>query len=90
MLNPDGVVAGKYRTDLDGTDLNRCYHRATHEAHPSIAAALAVATQLSESGGLFAYVDVHAHAVRTCAPAHLRTCAPAHRRADARARRDCC
>lgn len=26
MLNPDGVIAGNYRTGLAGRDLNRVYH----------------------------------------------------------------
>lgn len=64
MLNPDGVHAGKFRTDVGAApaNLNRMYARATHEAHPSIYAALAVARQLHATGQLFAYFDVHAHA----------------------------
>ena len=62
MLNPDGVFEGKFRTDTVGANLNRMYARATHEAQPSIYAALAVARELHSRGELFGYVDIHAHA----------------------------
>ena len=64
MLNPDGVYEGKYRADTLGVNLNRVYGRATHEAHPSVYAALAVARQIHERRELFAYVDAHAHAAK--------------------------
>ncbi|CAH2067308.1 unnamed protein product, partial [Iphiclides podalirius] len=38
MLNPDGVFLGNQRSDLLGSDLNRCWIRATGFAHPSLVA----------------------------------------------------
>lgn len=36
MLNPDGVVAGNYRLDTRGNNLNRYYKNPTFEQHPTI------------------------------------------------------
>ncbi|CAG9566607.1 unnamed protein product [Danaus chrysippus] len=38
MLNPDGVFLGNQRSDLLGSDLNRCWNRATTFAHPALVA----------------------------------------------------
>ncbi|CAH2104424.1 unnamed protein product [Euphydryas editha] len=38
MLNPDGVFLGNHRSDLIGSDLNRCWNRATSYAHPALIA----------------------------------------------------
>ncbi|CAG4997835.1 unnamed protein product [Parnassius apollo] len=38
MLNPDGVFLGNQRSDLLGSDFNRCWHRATTFAHPQLIA----------------------------------------------------
>ncbi|KAJ0182059.1 hypothetical protein K1T71_002781 [Dendrolimus kikuchii] len=38
MLNPDGVFLGNQRSDLLGSDLNRCWNRATSFAHPALIA----------------------------------------------------
>ena len=34
MLNPDGVVAGNYRTSLFGKDLNRTFNQSRKYAFP--------------------------------------------------------
>ncbi len=34
MINPDGVVAGNYRTSLFGKDLNRTYNQNRKYAFP--------------------------------------------------------
>ncbi|XP_059049863.1 cytosolic carboxypeptidase 6-like [Achroia grisella] len=36
MLNPDGVFLGNQRSDLFGSDLNRCWHRPTTFSHPAL------------------------------------------------------
>lgn len=38
MLNPDGVFLGNQRSDLLGSDLNRCWNRTTSFAHPALVA----------------------------------------------------
>ncbi|XP_045511088.1 cytosolic carboxypeptidase 6-like [Colias croceus] len=38
MVNPDGVFLGNHRSDLLGSDLNRCWNRATSYAHPALIA----------------------------------------------------
>ncbi|XP_052747124.1 cytosolic carboxypeptidase 6 [Bicyclus anynana] len=38
MLNPDGVFLGNQRSDLLGSDLNRCWNKATTYAHPALIA----------------------------------------------------
>lgn len=38
MLNPDGVVAGNYRTCINGLDLNRRYLEPEKEVCPAIEA----------------------------------------------------
>lgn len=38
MLNPDGVFLGSQRSDMLGSDLNRCWNRATTFAHPALIA----------------------------------------------------
>lgn len=38
MLNPDGVFLGNHRSDFLGSDLNRCWNRATSYAHPALIA----------------------------------------------------
>ncbi len=34
MVNPDGVVAGNYRTSLFGKDINRTFHENRKYAFP--------------------------------------------------------
>jgi hypothetical protein len=36
MINPDGVVAGNYRTSFFGKDLNRTYHQLRKYAFPEV------------------------------------------------------
>lgn len=34
MINPDGVVAGNYRTSFSGRDLNRCFSEINQYLYP--------------------------------------------------------
>lgn len=74
MVNPDGVVAGNYRTSFIGKDLNRLYLQSedTTEARygsmddilkPEITAMkqLIKGCKDDESKGILAFVDVHHH-----------------------------
>ena len=36
MLNPDGVIAGNYRTSMSGHDLNRKFDEPNFRLHPSV------------------------------------------------------
>jgi murein tripeptide amidase MpaA len=36
MLNPDGVIAGNYRTSMSGNDLNRKFHDPDYRLHPTV------------------------------------------------------
>ena len=36
MINPDGVIAGNYRTSLSGVDLNRVYKTPIRELYPTV------------------------------------------------------
>jgi murein tripeptide amidase MpaA len=36
MLNPDGVLAGNYRTSMAGCDLNRKFDEPDFRLHPSV------------------------------------------------------
>lgn len=47
MLNPDGVFLGNQRSDLLGSDPNRCWNRATTYAHPALVAVKDQLTKLS-------------------------------------------
>ena len=38
MLNPDGVVAGNFRTSLCGRDLNRCFKQSNDLLIPEVRA----------------------------------------------------
>ena len=38
MSNPDGVIAGNYRTSMSGHDLNRRYHEPDSRLHPTVCA----------------------------------------------------
>jgi len=62
QLNPDGVYRGHYRADPLGQNLNRNYINPSLTEQPSIYAAKQIVVDLHQSGRLFLYVDLHAHA----------------------------
>ena len=70
MMNPDGVVAGNYRTSFIGKDLNRLYMQGNDEKEemndilkPEITAMkqLIKDCKADESKGILAFIDVHHH-----------------------------
>lgn len=75
MVNPDGVVAGNYRTSFIGKDLNRLYSEGGNEREAKYGAIneilkpeITAMQQLikdcktnDESRGILAFIDVHHH-----------------------------
>ena len=69
MINPDGVVAGNYRTSFIGKDLNRQYlnndesNNMDEVLKPEISAMkqLIKGCKQDESKGILAFIDVHHH-----------------------------
>ena len=71
MINPDGVVAGNYRTSFIGKDLNRLYlmndpqnpgySKIDNALKPEIMAMKKLIQECkdSESRGVLAFIDVH-------------------------------
>jgi len=62
MINIDGVIHGRQRTDTNGVNLNRIYHNPNPDLHPAIFAIRKLINKYAES--LQYYFDLHAH-VRT-------------------------
>ena len=63
MLNPDGVVAGNYRTSFSGKDLNRQFNQLNKHIYPEITALHDFAFNLKRinKSNLQFYFDFHAH-----------------------------
>jgi murein tripeptide amidase MpaA len=51
MCNPDGVVAGNYRTSLSGNDLNRQFHNPNKTVHPTVTAVKKLVAKIRERFG---------------------------------------
>ena len=66
MANPDGVVAGNYRTSLFGKDLNRTFDQMRKFAFPQIYYLLKFAEQLKKTHKkrFCIYLDLHGHSVK--------------------------
>ena len=63
MLNPDGCVAGNYRADSNGVDLNRRWRDCTAAREPTLHATKALIKWYARDPchALDFFVDVHAH-----------------------------
>ena len=67
MLNPDGVVAGNYRTSLAGADLNRKFDQPDYRLHPTVWNIKRMTEQICDSVGAQNcqfYIDMHGHSRR--------------------------
>jgi cytosolic carboxypeptidase protein 2/3 len=66
MVNPDGVVAGNYRTSLFGKDLNRTFDQSRKYAFPETFHLVELANQLklTHKRRFNLYLDLHGHSVK--------------------------
>ena len=63
MLNPDGVEAGNYRTDGNGSDLNRMWQNPSPEEEPTLWHTKQTVLEIArnENFSLDFFIDVHSH-----------------------------
>ena len=66
MLNPDGVVAGNYRTGLSGKDFNREFLCPDRYVFPEIVALkeLVVKCKREFQNNLLLFLDFHGHSIK--------------------------
>ena len=66
MLNPDGVIAGNYRTSLCGRDLNRAFRMNNDLLIPEIKALkeLVMKLKFDFKNRLTLFLDLHGHSVK--------------------------
>lgn len=66
MLNPDGVVAGNFRTSLFGRDLNRLWKTKDSTLIPEVEMARTVFGELVETykKKILLFMDYHGHSTR--------------------------
>ncbi len=67
MLNVDGVVAGNYRTGLQGKDLNRVFGVKNQSMYPEVQALMNLAHDLKKKHGsnFFGFYDFHGHSSKS-------------------------
>ena len=61
MLNVDGVINGFYRTNLTGTDLNRCWDKPSELHHPTVFSLKSILSDLQKRDRIINYFDFHGH-----------------------------
>ena len=61
MVNPDGVVHGNYRCNLNGVDLNRIWNCPHRELHDSVYHIRELIKGLNKNGGVSLILDLHGH-----------------------------
>lgn len=66
MLNPDGVVAGNYRTGLSGKDFNREFLSPDRFIFPEISALkdLVIKCKREYKNNLLLFLDFHGHSIK--------------------------
>ncbi|CAD8082969.1 unnamed protein product [Paramecium primaurelia] len=62
MLNPDGVIAGNFRTCLQGMDLNRQFSNPDQNTTPQIYQIKRMIEKLKNPP--FVYIDMHGHSLK--------------------------
>jgi murein tripeptide amidase MpaA len=63
MLNPDGVIVGNYRCNLNGYDLNRHWNfrEPIRKAVPEIEAAVNMIENVLKTRKIAFFCDIHGH-----------------------------
>ena len=61
MLNPDGVIVGNYRCNLNGLDLNRQWANPSSKNSTEIFAMKEMVKKTLECREIFLFVDIHGH-----------------------------
>ena len=65
MVNPDGVVAGNYRTSFFGKDLNRTYHQQRKHAFPEVYHLKEfIKEEKRRFKRIYMFIDLHGHSVK--------------------------
>ena len=66
MLNPDGVIAGNFRTSLSGKDLNRTFDKSRKYIFPETYQLLKFAKELKRihQQQFCLYIDLHGHSLK--------------------------
>ena len=65
MTNPDGVIAGNYRTSLSGNDLNRQFLTPNPKLHPIVDhiknLCKDIVANASQADPIAGFIDIHGH-----------------------------
>ena len=61
MVNPDGVVCGNYRCNLNGVDLNRIWNSPHRDTHESVFHIKELIRELKRTGEVRLVLDLHGH-----------------------------
>ncbi len=61
MINIDGVVAGNYRVNLSGFDLNRTYHDPSPNLSPTTHYYKNFINNLQKNQEILFFLDLHCH-----------------------------
>lgn len=64
MVNPDGVIAGHYRSSFAGHDLNKMFLFPNKKIHPEIYHLRAMIESTSQR--IFSYIDIQGSCKRRC------------------------
>ena len=64
MVNPDGVIAGHYRSSFAGHDLNKMFLFPNEKLHPVIYQIKSMMSQSKDR--IFAYFDIQGHTKKKC------------------------
>lgn len=64
MMNPDGVIAGNFRTSLSGDDLNRRYKKPSQTLHPTVVALKSKVKEVKKMKSVSFFFDLHGHSTR--------------------------